>query len=541
METVFFILTNVSICESINTQNKKGKTPLFSAKDPKYLYLLLSYGADPTLGRVGDLTLLEHLIRVKPDNARALLNYELDTNDKESNDNEFLFIYRLRLMLFDIASSESSDSSSDEMTVMSRFNEFHKKTLLNAPTAEVYLHIKWSLIKKFYILNSIMYLFYLISLTGLVYWTSYSKNHNETSNSSAKCDLSDDLDDLSFYYNFMKIKPEMWPLWIALHILTFLFTLAIFGREMLQLRSKKDNYFKSKENWLELVALVCSLIYLLSVTLTGKCTSDIEQAFGAVALFFAWIEMTLMIGRLPTIGIYIFMSVNVMKQLVKFFTVYFTILVAFACAFSILLPKSVIFENLLTSLLKVFVMMIGELEFEEHFTMDSVKEQGGPLIVFFTQIFFIALVTMVSITLANLIIGMTVSNISELQREATTYRLQKTLEQVKETGNIFLKHNKYFRIILQNFLKLDIAMITFLRKMIKSKDGQPLDVSNVRICVKPQKGPKSDFSATMTNFYYKTYVYDQKKDKAGKSLNIELPDWIINNTKEGNEEHSLHI
>ena len=85
METVLFILTNESTCKSINTQNKKGKTPLFSAKDPKYLYLLLSYGADPTLGRVGDLTLLEYLIQVKPDNARALLNYELDTNDQAHN------------------------------------------------------------------------------------------------------------------------------------------------------------------------------------------------------------------------------------------------------------------------------------------------------------------------------------------------------------------------------------------------------------------------------------------------------------------------
>ena len=275
METVFFILTNISIRESINIMNKRGKTALFYAKDPKYMYLLLSYGADPTHGRVGDFTLLEHLIRVKPENARALLNFELDTNDKESNDKEYLYIYRIRLMLID-KYNESTSSNTDEMTVMSRFPEFHQKTLLNAPTAEVYLHIKWNLIKKFYFLNSIIYLIYLISLTSLVYWTSYSKNHIKVIESSNVTIINNcSLSTLSLYEVFMK-SLTLHGIWIALHMITFIFTLAVFGREMLQLCLNKVKYFKSKKNAVEFYALVSSLLYLLAVAFTGNSTCDFE-------------------------------------------------------------------------------------------------------------------------------------------------------------------------------------------------------------------------------------------------------------------------
>jgi ankyrin repeat protein len=63
--------------KDLNLCNKKGKTALFYAKDPKMLYLLLEYGADPTAGSSGELSLLEEFLRKNPENARALLSYEV--------------------------------------------------------------------------------------------------------------------------------------------------------------------------------------------------------------------------------------------------------------------------------------------------------------------------------------------------------------------------------------------------------------------------------------------------------------------------------
>ena len=59
--------------------NQKGKTALFYAREPKCMYLLLSFGACPTLGRSteGDNTLLEEYIRKNPTNARGV-NFWVD-------------------------------------------------------------------------------------------------------------------------------------------------------------------------------------------------------------------------------------------------------------------------------------------------------------------------------------------------------------------------------------------------------------------------------------------------------------------------------
>ena len=93
-------------------QNRKGKTALFYAKDSKSMYLLLSYGADPTIGRFEGRSLLEEYIRVKPENAKALLNFDVDTNSKEINDPFFLYTYDLRLFL---AKAMGKDFRDDEM------------------------------------------------------------------------------------------------------------------------------------------------------------------------------------------------------------------------------------------------------------------------------------------------------------------------------------------------------------------------------------------------------------------------------------------
>ncbi len=53
------------------------------------------------------------------------------------------------------------------------------------------------------------------------------------------------------------------------------------------------------------------------------------------------------------LGIYIYMSVHVIRLLLLFFLVYSTTLLAFAFAFHLLLPSNPNFDNPFTSLLKV--------------------------------------------------------------------------------------------------------------------------------------------------------------------------------------------
>ena len=57
------------------------------------------------------------------------------------------------------------------------------------------------------------------------------------------------------------------------------------------------------------------------------------------SLFLVWGELMLMIGRLPTFGIYVQMFTTVAKNFAKFLAAYFCLLVAFALCFCVLYPN----------------------------------------------------------------------------------------------------------------------------------------------------------------------------------------------------------
>ena len=84
-------------------------------------------------------------------------------------------------------------------------------------------------------------------------------------------------------------------------------------------------YF-AKENIIEAITLGSSTAYLVWVTMWDSSGWEemiagffLLQVFvsiliSAIALFFAWIEMTLMLGRRPSIGKYTYMSIQVIGK-----------------------------------------------------------------------------------------------------------------------------------------------------------------------------------------------------------------------------------
>jgi hypothetical protein len=62
---------------------------------------------------------------------------------------------------------------------------------------------------------------------------------------------------------------------------------------------------------MELAVITCSILYLILSATLASADEDFGQVLGAIALFLGWIEMTLLIGRFPSIGIYTYMSTQV--------------------------------------------------------------------------------------------------------------------------------------------------------------------------------------------------------------------------------------
>ena len=114
-------------------------------------------------------------------------------------------------------------------------------------------------------------------------------------------------------------------------------------REITQASTSFKNYVLSFENVLEILILVGYVGYQIS--LMTEPLSSIH--FGAFTVVFSWIEMTLLLGRIPSIGIFIYMSTNVFKTLSIFLLVYSPVVIAFATAFFILMENgTVILQNL---------------------------------------------------------------------------------------------------------------------------------------------------------------------------------------------------
>ena len=137
-----------------------------------------------------------------------------------------------------------------------------------------------------------------------------------------------------------------------------------------------------------------------------------------------WLELTLMVARLPSVGIYIYMLVRVAQRLVGFLLVYSPLLVAFALSFCVLFRGNAAFKDIPLSLIKTFVMMMGEYEYNNIFIDNS------PLYMGTSHILMVLFVVSMPIIAVNLLIGLTVNDIQSVFVTAGVERLRITVIQI---------------------------------------------------------------------------------------------------------------
>lgn len=125
-------------------------------------------------------------------------------------------------------------------------------------------------------------------------------------------------------------------------------TVVLIGRELLQIIFTGKYYLRLWDNMIELLILI-STVSFLALSLFYV---TIARHFAAWSIFFGWLELTLFIGRIPNIGIYIYMAFRVIKIILLFILVFFPVLAAFTFAFYIIHPHATVFDNPLTAFLK---------------------------------------------------------------------------------------------------------------------------------------------------------------------------------------------
>ena len=87
------------------------------------------------------------------------------------------------------------------------------------------------------------------------------------------------------------------------------------------------------------------------------------------------------------------MFTTVAANIAKFLTAYLSLIIGFSLGFAILYPKTKNLADLPFSLLTTFVMMTGELEYQENFT-DNLQFSWTTHFVFLAFLLFIVVVLM---------------------------------------------------------------------------------------------------------------------------------------------------
>ena len=126
------------------------------------------------------------------------------------------------------------------------------------------------------------------------------------------------------------------------------------------------------------------------------------------------------------------------------------IFIAFTLTFTILMQSSEVFQSIHNTGFKVFVMMLGEFELTDYFTTQEVSKVGGRN--FSVQVLFVFFVLFICVIVMNLLIGLTVTHIDDMMKDAKIIVASSQIDDIVEMTRILdFPCIKYMFIIFQSW------------------------------------------------------------------------------------------
>ncbi|KAI4498118.1 hypothetical protein M0802_006942 [Mischocyttarus mexicanus] len=418
------------------------------------------------------------------------------------------------------------------------------KEILEHPLCQSFLHLKWQKIKKYYIGRLLFYLLYVLVLTAWVITAlahnCYNESHGQVDDPSTPlCANTTGLNGF-LYRHPVVLEVE----WYALVVLTILEALRKLTGILTYLSVKQ--FFTQAENMVEWCVILS--VFATSFVYTGR-TYTWQSHVGAFAVLCGWSNLMLMIGQLPMFGAYVAMFTSVQAQVFKLLLAYACLLVGFTASFCVIFPRSKSFSSPHTGLIKVLVMMTGELGFEEFFPDNeegnkSVDVSGTSWILLqvSAQLSFVLFLLFVTIVLMNLLVGIAVHDIKGLQKTAGLAKLvrqTKLICDVERALFIGLSPNRLTKVLWWTAIVLPspLRAILTVRPLNPRETRLPRDVlASAYKVAKDKKSFNDTWSSRKSNStsysYVKTDNYSTMRSRVKDNDSIRNND---NNNKLQNE------
>ena len=103
--------------------------------------------------------------------------------------------------------------------------------------------------------------------------------------------------------------------------------------EIYQMISQQLQYFQDWVNWMEWCLLICSIIFVSVFRNECLCVNPWQWQIGIVAVFLGWIELIFFLSKLPLVGLYVVMFLEILKTIIKLIIFSCLLLIAFGLAF----------------------------------------------------------------------------------------------------------------------------------------------------------------------------------------------------------------
>lgn len=371
--------------------------------------LLLNHGGDVTIRTNGGISVLSFITRRTPDvipKYIAKLDSSIKVNDHEIGDVDCELKLDFRILVPCLAKGGSGPRViKGETELMLNFIEVGHREILKHPLCETFLFLKWRRIRKFFLFSLFYHSLFVFLFT--VYITGVYVQ-----------DCPPMARTICAIPGYVKYAGA--PL-ICLNFL-------LLGKEIFQILHNWLAYIRQWENWLQWLIIFCVFLCVVPQSSPDirKNVTSWQHHVAAIGIFLTWLELMILVGRFPIFGLYIQMFTTVAYNFSKFLSAYVCLLIGFGLSFGVLFSNYKSFKNLIWGLLKTFIMMSGELEFEDIFYDDS----AHIIYPVTAHIMFLAFVLLVTVILTNLMVGLAVSDIQGLQQSAGLDRLVRQAELV---------------------------------------------------------------------------------------------------------------
>uniref|UniRef100_A0A674EGF5 Transient receptor potential cation channel, subfamily A, member 1a n=1 Tax=Salmo trutta TaxID=8032 RepID=A0A674EGF5_SALTR len=288
------------------------------------------------------------------------------------------------------------------LTALNSMVQFNRIELLTHPVCKKYLEMKWNAYGiKVHLLNLAVYSLGLGPLTHII----HTLNMVTTSLDKKPNSITTPPSSQQSYF----ITTCMFLI-LAMNLYTV-------GKELVQIVQQGSKYFRDVTNALDWGAAVTSLLFVTPLLMDFKDTWHWEA--GVVAVLLSWINFLLYFQRFERVGIYVVMFLEIAKTLLSIIVLFFFLLLAFALAFYALIQDQV-------SIMQVFVMMVGELNYQENILKPFLE--GILPFPSLTYAIFVIFTFAVPILLMNLMIGLAVGDIAEVQANAVLKQMGMQIE-----------------------------------------------------------------------------------------------------------------